>query len=114
MAREAESLGCIGEKLRSTLNYLSGRQDLRNDGHWSLDRMLRMLEVGGVRRNGPFIQIAGTNGKGSTCAFLECGLRALGLKTGLYTSPHLVKWSERIKLNGNDIDDETFLQLLLH
>jgi dihydrofolate synthase/folylpolyglutamate synthase len=101
------------EKLRATLDYLSGRQDLGNDGHWSIGRMLRLLEAGAVPRNGPFIQVAGTNGKGSTCAFLQCGLCALGLRTGLYTSPHLINWNERIKLNGNDIADEIFLQLLL-
>ena len=102
----------LDEKLRATLDDLSGRQDLSNEGHWSLDRMVRLLEAGNVRRSGPFIQVAGTNGKGSTCAFLEHGLRALGLKTGLYTSPHLIRWNERIKLDGKDIGNEDFLKLL--
>src|SRR5438270_3072530 len=46
-----------------------------------------------------FIHVAGTNGKGSTCAMLESIYRATGLRTGLFTSPHLVSFCERIQLN---------------
>jgi dihydrofolate synthase/folylpolyglutamate synthase len=49
------------------------------------------------------VQVAGTNGKGSICAFVEAGLRAAGLRCGLYTSPHLVSWSERIRINASPI-----------
>ena len=52
------------------------------------------------------IHIAGTNGKGSTCAFLASILQEAGYKTALYTSPHLVKFNERIKVNGKDISDQ--------
>lgn len=58
-----------------------------------------------------FIHIAGTNGKGSTAAMLDSILRAHGYVTGLYTSPHLVKYNERIKVDGNDISDDEFLEL---
>ncbi|MGF1655973.1 MAG: bifunctional folylpolyglutamate synthase/dihydrofolate synthase [Verrucomicrobiales bacterium] len=51
------------------------------------------------------IHIAGTNGKGSTAAFCEAALRALGFRTGLYTSPHLVRFAERIQINRHPIDD---------
>jgi len=60
----------------------------------------------------PTVLIAGTNGKGSTAASLASILQASGLKTGLYTSPHLVRINERIRLNGKAIDDDDFA--LLH
>ena len=55
--------------------------------------------------------IAGTNGKGSTAATLASILRASGLKTGLYTSPHLVRINERIRVNGEEISDDDFAAL---
>lgn len=54
------------------------------------------------------VHVAGTNGKGSTCAILEQGFRTLGLQTGLFTSPHLVKVNERVRLNGVPVSDENF------
>src|SRR5438105_10605707 len=59
-------------------------------------------------RHFPSVLIAGTNGKGSTAATLASILRASGLKTGLYTSPHLVRINERIRVNGREISDEEF------
>ncbi len=56
------------------------------------------------------IHIAGTNGKGSTAAFTESILRTAGIKTGLYTSPHLERINERIRVNGEEISDEEFAQ----
>jgi len=56
----------------------------------------------------PSIHIAGTNGKGSTAAFLESILRQAGYRTGLYTSPHLERINERIRLNGEEIPDDAF------
>lgn len=56
------------------------------------------------------IHIAGTNGKGSVCAYMEGILRKQGYKTGLFTSPHLVKVNERIKINNKSIDDDTFIK----
>ena len=54
------------------------------------------------------VHIAGTNGKGSTAAMIESILRAAGLRTGLYTSPHLERINERIRLNGREISDDDF------
>lgn len=54
------------------------------------------------------VHIAGTKGKGSTCAFLESILRHSGYKTGFYSSPHLVSVRERIALNGKPISHELF------
>ncbi len=56
----------------------------------------------------PAVLIAGTNGKGSTAATLAAILKASGLRTGLYTSPHLVKINERIRINGQEIGDDDF------
>src|SRR5690349_13695027 len=59
----------------------------------------------------PSALIAGTNGKGSTAATLASILRASGLKTGLYTSPHLVRINERIRISGAEISDDDFARL---
>src|ERR1700689_4551914 len=59
----------------------------------------------------PSVLIAGTNGKGSTAATLASILRASGLKTGLYTSPHLVRINERIRITGEEITDDNFAEL---
>jgi dihydrofolate synthase/folylpolyglutamate synthase len=62
-------------------------------------------------RRFPSVLIAGTNGKGSTAATLASIVRAAGLKTGLYTSPHLVRINERIRINGDEISDDDFARL---
>src|ERR1700734_4519054 len=62
-------------------------------------------------RRFPSVLIAGTNGKGSTSATLASILRASGLKTGLYTSPHLIRINERIRINGEQISDDDFAAL---
>jgi dihydrofolate synthase / folylpolyglutamate synthase len=56
----------------------------------------------------PVVHVAGTNGKGSTCAMIEAALRAAGIRTGLYTSPHLISPTERIQINGRPITPEQF------
>jgi dihydrofolate synthase/folylpolyglutamate synthase len=62
-------------------------------------------------RRFPSVLIAGTNGKGSTAATLASILQASGLQTGLYTSPHLVRINERIRVNGKEISDDDFASL---
>jgi dihydrofolate synthase/folylpolyglutamate synthase len=62
-------------------------------------------------RSFPSVLIAGTNGKGSTAATLASILRASGFKTGLYTSPHLMRINERIRVNGEEITDDDFAAL---
>lgn len=58
------------------------------------------------------VHVAGTNGKGSTCAMIEVLARANGIKTGLFTSPHLVNFSERIRVDGCQINEGDLLRLL--
>jgi dihydrofolate synthase/folylpolyglutamate synthase len=65
-------------------------------------------ELGESHRAAPCVHIAGTNGKGSTAAMLESILRAAGMRTGLYTSPHLERINERMRINGQDISDADF------
>jgi dihydrofolate synthase/folylpolyglutamate synthase len=60
----------------------------------------------------PVLHVAGTNGKGSTCAFLRAALEAAGLKVHAYTSPHLVRFNERIRIAGRLIEDEALAALL--
>jgi dihydrofolate synthase/folylpolyglutamate synthase len=57
------------------------------------------------------LQVAGTNGKGSVCAFVDAVLLAAGVKTGLFTSPHLVSIRERVKISGEDIDEDEFARI---
>lgn len=64
--------------------------------------------LGNPHRAAPCAHIAGTNGKGSTAAMLESILRTAGLRTGLYTSPHLERINERIRISGENISDEDF------
>ncbi len=64
--------------------------------------------LGHPSRAYPTAHIAGTNGKGSTAAFLESILRRAGLRTGLNTSPHLERINERIRVDGAEIGDEAF------
>ena len=65
-------------------------------------------DLGQPHRAMPCVHIAGTNGKGSTAAMLESILRIAGLRTGLYTSPHLELVNERIRINGENISDQDF------
>src|SRR6201998_2105036 len=65
-------------------------------------------DLGNPHRTVPCAHIAGTNGKGSTAAILESILRSAGLRTGLYTSPHLERINERIRLNGEPVSDDVF------
>jgi dihydrofolate synthase/folylpolyglutamate synthase len=72
-----------------------------------LDSMRRAAaEVGNPERELSIVHVAGTNGKGSVCALIESMARAAGLRTGLYTSPHLSRFAERIRLDGVPMDDD--------
>ena len=82
--------------------YLSGLE--RFGMRPGLDRIVALLErCGNPHRSLTCIHVAGTNGKGSVCAMVESVLRAAGYRTGLYTSPHLVSYRERIRLCGREI-----------
>lgn len=79
-----------------------------------LERIERLLnDLGNPHLQVPIIHVAGSNGKGSTCAFLSSVLTTAGYRVGRYTSPHLVSWCERISLNGQDISPSELHHLLL-
>ncbi|ARV61453.1 bifunctional folylpolyglutamate synthase/dihydrofolate synthase [Nostocales cyanobacterium HT-58-2] len=82
--------------------------------HLGLERIEKLLvNLGNPHQQVPIIHVAGTNGKGSVCAYLSSILTEAGYRTGRYTSPHLVDWTERICLNEQPISSEELSQLLL-
>jgi dihydrofolate synthase / folylpolyglutamate synthase len=87
-----------------SVRYLYSLGNEIQTAKYGLDRIARLLDaLGNPHRAGRFIHLAGTNGKGSTSAMIEAGLRAAGLRTGLYTSPHLSEPTERIRIDGAPI-----------
>jgi dihydrofolate synthase/folylpolyglutamate synthase len=97
------------------MNYAESVQYLYSLGNevltakLGLDRIGALLQaLGNPHRAGRWIHIAGTNGKGSTSAMIESGLRAAGVRTGLYISPHLVEPTERIQIAGHPVSRERF------
>src|SRR6266566_3932005 len=93
-----------------TSMYALGHELAQNASHkFDLAHMRVLLAaLGNPEQRSPGVLIAGTNGKGSTAAALGSILRASALKTGLYTSPHLICINERIRVNGESISVEHF------
>jgi dihydrofolate synthase / folylpolyglutamate synthase len=75
-----------------------------------LERMRVVLDRLAVPEFCPIFTVAGTNGKGSTCAMLEACLRAAGYRVGCYTSPHLVRYNERVRVDGRETDDASLVE----
>ncbi|MEH2354299.1 bifunctional folylpolyglutamate synthase/dihydrofolate synthase [Nostoc sp.] len=96
------------------MNIDSVIQPLQRFGvHLGLDRIVNLLaNLGNPHHQVSVIHVAGTNGKGSVCAYLSSVLTEAGYRTGRYTSPHLVDWTERICLNEQPISSEELSQLL--
>jgi dihydrofolate synthase/folylpolyglutamate synthase len=70
-----------------------------------LDRVAEVLSALNIKISCPVFTVGGTNGKGSTCAMLESILQAGGYRTGLYSSPHLLRYNERVRVGGREADD---------
>ncbi len=104
---------------QQALEYINSFDDpylaaIRNHGKqtWGLERIRSLLaKLGDPHRRYPTLHVAGTKGKGSTAAFIAQGLQESGLKTGLYLSPHLQDWRERIQINRALIAEEALAQL---
>ena len=78
-----------------------------------LERIKKLLaDLDNPQDRVPIIHVAGTNGKGSVCAYLSSILTEAGYRVGRYTSPHLVHWTERINLNGQPIGDRDLIEIL--
>ncbi len=105
-------MNLLFQTIDEALNYLHAKKDQIKFGlqrmEWMLDRLNH------PERRLKFIHIAGTNGKGSTAAMIASVLKAAGYDTGLFASPHLVKWNDEIQINGQPISDESFLRWLNH
>jgi dihydrofolate synthase/folylpolyglutamate synthase len=83
------------------------------EGKFDLGRMRQFLELLGNPQNDyPVMHVAGTKGKGSVCALCASGLRAAGYRVGLYTSPHLQDYAERIQVDGQPIGHDELVALL--
>jgi dihydrofolate synthase / folylpolyglutamate synthase len=95
--------------LEDTLSWLYGTQ-IRGIklGLAGIQSLVKVL--GNPQQSLRFIHVAGTNGKGSVCAILESICRAQGLKTGLFTSPHLVRYNERIQVNRRSMPDAEIIR----
>src|SRR3974390_1867355 len=80
---------------------------------FGLDNTIKLAALAGNPQNHlRFIHVAGTNGKGSTCAMLESIYRAAGLRVGLFTSPHLVAFGERIQVDREPISETEVIRLV--
>jgi dihydrofolate synthase/folylpolyglutamate synthase len=100
---------------RQAVAYLQGLVDYERSAAarvWNLDRMRVMLDAAGhPERDLKAIHVAGTKGKGSTAAMIASALTASGRKTGLYTSPHLRDFRERIRVNGAEVSQADVARL---
>lgn len=67
-------------------------------------------QIGNPEKDSKSIHVAGTNGKGTTCNLLEAVYQNAGYKTGMFTSPHLLKYNERVRVNGSNVSDELILK----
>jgi dihydrofolate synthase/folylpolyglutamate synthase len=77
-----------------------------------LDRVAAVASRLALSIECPVVTVTGTNGKGSTCAMLEAMLRAGGYRTALYSSPHLTRYNERVRIDGREADDESLIAAL--
>ncbi len=103
--------GIVFERVLDAINWIIGER-------WKgekkgLENTRALLKALGDPQTlmGKIVHVAGTNGKGSTCAFIERGLRECGYKTGLFTSPYLCEFQERIRLNGKPISDDRLISI---
>jgi dihydrofolate synthase/folylpolyglutamate synthase len=93
------------DTLANWLDYVSAQHPAKIA--LGLDRVREVMARMGMAPPPFAITVGGTNGKGSTCAYLECILRTAGYRTGLYTSPHLLRYNERVRIGGEEATDET-------
>ena len=98
------------ETIEETLQYLQFDNWAQSAPGLARSRELLGL-LGDPQKKLKFVHIAGTNGKGSTAAMLAAVLQSAGYRTGLYTSPHLLRFHERMRVNGEEIDDKSLIAL---
>ena len=92
------------------INYINDKN--KYGSRLGLDSISKLLELlGNPHLDLKYIHIAGTNGKGSTASYISSILREAGYKVGLFTSPYLERFNERISINGQDIPDERLAEI---
>ena len=100
------------ERIVDIERNIMSRAPEHNKTNLDLDRMRLILDIlGHPEQSMRVIHITGTNGKGSTARMAESICRAYGLRTGLYTSPHLERVNERIMIDGQEISDNQFVDV---
>lgn len=98
------SKNLAAKNLSSWLSYIEGLHP--KSIAMGLDRVKLMIDRLGLHPKFPIITVAGTNGKGSTCAMLEQVYKQAGYQVGCYTSPHLLRYNERVRVNAVEVSDE--------
>jgi dihydrofolate synthase/folylpolyglutamate synthase len=104
----AEAAPGAGAPLGAWLDYVSAQHPAKIA--LGLDRVREVMGRMGLAPAPLCLTVGGTNGKGSTCAYLECILRTAGYRTGLYTSPHLLRYNERVRLGGEEAADDALVR----
>ena len=103
------------KSINEVWNYLNTIPKFQDKGaaaaNFELENISRFCSlIGNPQHSFPSIHVAGTNGKGTTCHLLEAIYSKAGYKTGLFTSPHLMKYNERFRISGKDIEDDKILE----
>lgn len=97
--------------MKTLTEWLEYQQHIHAQGiDLGVDRVRAVWQrMGGARPAPVVVTVGGTNGKGSSVAFLEAMLRAGGMRVGAYTSPHILRYNERVRVDGADVDDATLV-----
>ena len=103
--------GCYELKYEDALKYITGKNKFGEKN--GLDGIRRLCnKMGNPQKNMNFVHIAGTNGKGSTSVYIATALEKAGYKTGLFTSPFIYEFNERIKINNENIKDDELAEIM--
>ena len=96
--------------LKETLDFINSYTC--NYKHYDLSRVYALLDrIGNPEKKLKYVHVTGTNGKGSTCAMIASILRKAGYKTALFTSPHILRYNERMQINGEQIPDDDLIRV---
>jgi len=99
----------INKTLSQWLEFISNTHP--SEIEMGLDRIKTVFSTLNQNYHTPkIVLVAGTNGKGSTVAMMEAGLLALGYKVGAYTSPHILSYNERVRINGKSVSDSALVK----
>ena len=107
-----EAIAALNTLQTNAITLKKTRKERQRNVHLNIPITKKYLERSGMTMEDldkiKIVHVSGTKGKGSTCAFCESILRHNGLKTGFYSSPHLVSVTERIRINGEPVDKVKF------